>query len=111
MSERLIKTPKETFVLITLNRASLGEAEYVFAEINSASGSPDHTAYIPRKDITVDKQPLTGSKISARLKVRIVEENEDGFLVETEDQGRPVRWKLDKEGNIVPAKLKPVFNA
>jgi hypothetical protein len=110
MQERLTETPKETFVLVTLNRASLGEAEYVFAKINSAPGSPTHTAYIPRKDITVDKQPLTGSKISARLKVRIVEGNKNGFLIETEDQGRPVRWKVDREGKILPAKLEPVFN-
>lgn len=109
MSERLAKTSTETFVPITLNRASLGEAAYVFAVINAAPGSPNHIAYPPREDIIVNQQPV-GKEISARLKVKIVEENQDGFLVETKDGGNVVRWKVNREGKIIPAKLEPVFN-
>lgn len=108
MSERLTKTPKEIFVPITLNRASLGEAPHVFAKINAAPGSPNHIAYVPRRDIIVNQQPV-GEEISAMLKVRIVEEGQDGFLVETEDEGNPVRWRVDREGKIIPARLEPVF--
>jgi len=110
MSERLAETPKETFVSITLNRASLGEASHVFARINAAPGNPNHIAYVPREDIIVNKQSLTGEEISARLRVRIVEKNEQGFLVETEDEGRIVRWRVDGEGKIIPARLEPVFD-
>ena len=110
MSERLAEITKETFVSITLNRASLGDASHVFARINAAPGSPDHIAYVPRKDIIVNDQPLTGDEISARLKVKVVEDKQDGFLVETEDEGNAVRWKVDREGKIIPAKLKPVFD-
>lgn len=35
MSERLKGVSKETFVSITLNRASLGEASHVFAKIHA----------------------------------------------------------------------------
>ena len=110
MPERVRKTTEETFVSITLNRASLGEAPHVFARINAAPGSSDHIAYVLRKDITVNQQTLTGDEISARLKVKILEENQGGFLVETEDAGNPVRWKIDRQGKIIPAELKPVFN-
>lgn len=109
MSERLAKPP-ETFVSITLNRASLGEASHVFARIKATPGSPGHIAYVPRKDIIVDNQPLTGDEISARLRVKVAKVYEDGFLVETEDEGNVVRWKVDREGKIIPAKLEPVFN-
>ena len=110
MSERLVETPKETFVSIIPNRASFGEASPVFAKIKATPGSPSHIAYPPRKDIIVDNQPLTGDELSARLRVKVVEENQGGFLVETEDGGNVVRWKIDSEGRIIPAKLEPVFN-
>lgn len=109
MSERFQDTSRKTFVTITLNRASLGEASHVFAMVDSIPDFPNHIAYVPQKDITINQQ-LVGKEISAKLKVKIVEENQDGFVVETEDSGNQVRWKINREGKIIPAKLKPIFN-
>ena len=110
MPERLTENPRETLVSITLNRASLGEAPHVFARIQAPPGYGAHIAYVPREDVTIDEQLLTGDEISAKLRVRVLEENEKGFLVETQDGKRTVRWSVDKEGRIIPVSLEPVFN-
>lgn len=97
-------TPRRTSLDIVLNRASLGDAEHVFAVIQSIEGVPNYPTYVPRKDVRIKKQPLRGNTLAATLEVDIVGEDSRSYFVETEREGgTKVRLKVNKEqGRIEP---------
>jgi len=110
--ERLeAKASGRTFINIIINRASLGNAEQVFAEIQSVDGEANYPTYVPRKDITINEQSLNGQRLSARLAVDIIDEHNDYYLVETEgEKGCKVRLRVNKkEGKIEPVSHGSIF--
>ena len=64
-----------------LNRASLGDAEFVFVKLTGLVGAKTRVAWVPRKDVVVEEQPLLGEQLRGRLTVMIREEKRDSFLV------------------------------
>ena len=103
-------TPQRTFIDITINRAALGEAQHVFAVIQSIAGEANYPLYVPRRDIIVDEQSLNGEELSARLAVDIIEDHGSYYLVETEREGgSKVRLRVNKEGKIEPLRYKATF--
>jgi len=71
-----------------LNRASLGTADYVFVVIHDLIEPKHKAAWVPRKDLIVDQQPLIGDQLSARLTVRVEREDPDGYVVTLVNDGR-----------------------
>jgi hypothetical protein len=70
-----------------LNRASLGDANYVFAVITDVAEIKRKIAWVPREDITVVDQPLSGSELNAKLKVKIVSESSENIFVSLNNDG------------------------
>ena len=108
---REAKTPERTFINIIINRASLGDAEQVFAKIQSVDGEPNYPTYVPRVDIIVNEQPLDGQELSAKLAADIIDEHDNYYLVEIEgEKGCKVRLRVNKkEGKIEPVSHKATF--
>ncbi|OGM04123.1 hypothetical protein A3E15_02535 [Candidatus Woesebacteria bacterium RIFCSPHIGHO2_12_FULL_42_9] len=104
---------RRTFIPLILNRAALGTAEYVFAVMESVDSEPNHVAYVPRKDIRVREQPITGDEFHATLEVDIVEDHGRYYLVETErEEGSKVRFKVNKEqGKVEPFRHRAIFES
>ena len=104
-------TPERTFINIIINRASLGDAEHVFAEIQSAGNEPNYPTYVPRKDIIIKEQSLDGQRLSAKLAVDIIDEHGHYYLVETEgEKGCKIRLRVNKkEDKIEPVSHKVIF--
>lgn len=65
----------------TLNRASLGKAEYVFAILHGLADGGGKVAWVPRRDVQVDAQPLTCGELTGQLTVPIRLELEDGLCL------------------------------
>lgn len=91
---------QRTSVEIVINRAALGDAEHVFAILESVEGLPNFPAYVSRKDITIKEQPLRGETLRGTLEVDVVEEHDSFYIVETERaEGIKVRLKVSKKGH------------
>ncbi len=73
------KPAKEISIPCRLNRASLGEAEFIFAVIPSLSNTKHKIAYVPRKDVTVLEQPIINQELNGKLKIRVESETNDTF--------------------------------
>ncbi len=100
------------FLRVTLNRASLGTSENVFAliHVESENSHPRYVAYVPRRDILVDEQPVINEELTGRLRVHIVARDDSGeFLVETRNDGRTVRLKATADGELKPIRLVPRY--
>jgi hypothetical protein len=107
----MAEKPEKTFIRIILNRASLGDAEFVFARIQGTSETPCHIAWIPRQNIIIDEQPLNGDEITAKLSVDIIRRQSDGnILINTKDRGNDVQWIINNQGQILPKSSTPVFD-
>lgn len=99
----------EIEIPIVLTKASLGGAGEVFAKIVTTEGQV--CAYLPRERITIDEQPLIGDELTAKLAVRVVEEQSTYVVVETEDSGISVKWRFNLEsGKIEPVGYRPVYS-
>ena len=100
-----------TSIAIILNRAALGDAEIVFAQLETIGGGPNIPIFVPRKNVTVKEQPLTGENLSASLEVDILEDHGAYFLIETEEEfGSKVRFRVNKkQGKIEPIGNKTIF--
>ena len=109
--DREALTSQRTSIEIVLNRASLGDAEHVFAVIQSVEGVPNYAAHVPRRDIRVKEQPLTGETLFATLEVDITEDHGSFYLVETEREGGTrVRLRVNKkQGKIEPMGNQAIF--
>lgn len=96
---------------IVINKASLGDADYVFAVIQSVDGKANYPTLVPRKDIIINEQPLIGGTLSAKLSVEVVEDHTNHYLVETEGMGdHKVMFRVNKkEGKIEPLDYKAIF--
>ena len=70
-----------TAIPCVLNRASLGEAEFVFVKLTGLVGTKTKVAWVPRKDVVIEEQPLLGEQIRGRLTVNIREEKRNSFVV------------------------------
>ena len=79
-----------------LNRASLGEANYVFAVITDVFGQNKKVAWVPREDVTIVTQPLKGTEIIAKIRVKIVEEENDKFVISLNNDGVEEIIAMDK---------------
>lgn len=79
-----------------INRASLGEADYVFAVINELLNLPSKVVWVPRKDLIIEEQPLTGGKLKARLRVKIEREVADTYDVIIVNEGEEETVKVAK---------------
>jgi hypothetical protein len=69
-----------------LNRASLGEANCVFAILRHVEGG-DKVVYVPRRDITVAEQPILSEELKAWLKVPVKEKIGSNYLVIVDNNG------------------------
>lgn len=103
-----VEAPR-TYINIALNRASLGDADNVFAYLDTPTGGM--SGHVPRKDVTVIKQPI-GVELAAKLSVKVVESHDDYDLTEVEiDRGETVILKVDRKTHqIIPIKSKPVYH-
>ncbi len=102
---------RRTTIAITLNRAALGDAELVFAKMESVDGGPNIPIFVPRKNITVKEQPLTGEEFYASLEADVLEDHGSYLLVETEGEfGSKYRFKVNKkQGKIEPIRHRAIF--
>ena len=72
-----------------LNRASLGTSDNVFVVIHNLVEPRDKAAWVPRKDLTVERQPLTGDQLTATLTVTVEREDAHAYVVTLVNNGRP----------------------
>lgn len=70
-----------------LNRASLGNADYVFVVLRDLLDPGGKVAWVPRRDICVEEQPLIGGELKGRLTVQVKEEVSDRYLVTIVNSG------------------------
>jgi hypothetical protein len=70
-----------------INRASLGDADYVFVVLRNLAGQNGKVAWVPREDLLVDEQRLLGGELTARLNVRVKEEREHAYVVALVNSG------------------------
>jgi hypothetical protein len=72
-----------------INRASLGTAEYVFVLIHDLIEPKQKAAWVPRKDLVVERQPLLGDQLTAKLTVHIEREDSAAYFVTLVNDGHP----------------------
>ena len=82
-----------------INRASLGDAEYVFVMIENSVDNPKKIAWVPRKDITIQNQPLSGIELHAELSVDVVDEKTSSYVVLISNEG--IKESLEVEKRIL----------
>lgn len=80
-----------------INRASLGDAEYVFVIIENSINNPRKVAWVPREDITIQTQPLSGIELNAQLSVDVVGENGSNIFVAIKNDGIEETLKIEKD--------------
>jgi len=102
---------QRTSIAVILNRAALGDAELVFAKLETVDGGPNIPSFVPRKNITVKEQPLVGEDFCASLEVDILEDHGTYFLVEIEEEfGTKARFRVNKkQGKIEPIGKKTIY--
>jgi hypothetical protein len=107
---KMSKEAPQTYVNITLNRASFGgdPGDDVFAIIEGEGGCI--VGHVPGDDISIDRQEVS-SHLSAKLKVKIVEEGEKWDAAEVQiNPGEVRRLRIDKKTHkVLPIKMKAVY--
>lgn len=82
MATAHVSNPQESMQIpCILNRASLGSAEYVFVVLRDLVDEGRKVAWVPRDDVIVEKQPLSGRELRGQLAVRVKEVNSHNCLV------------------------------
>ncbi len=110
--ESIPENEEETFeIYVKIGRAALGEARLVFVEMLKTQGKAGIPAYVPKENITIYEQRLTGETLIANLSVRIVEDHGDYLIVETETEGREMlRFRVNKQARkLEPVRNEPVY--
>ena len=89
MSSAQVHPPQNTLTIpCIINRASLGYADYVFVILHELASRSPKVAWVPRTDILVEEQPLSGDQLRARLRVRIEREVADTYEVVLLNEGQ-----------------------
>ncbi len=70
-----------------LNRASMGDAEYVFVRLQNLIDHKGKVAWVPRKKLVIEKQDFQGKELRALLTVEVKEEAPDRYLVSLLNSG------------------------
>ena len=101
---------RRTHIEIEIGRATLGMSKYAFVVMKTLDEKKDQPINIPREDIVIDEQTI-GERLSARLMVDIIGEEDNYYLVETEDgNGIKIKLKVDKDQHrIIPFRYQPIF--
>lgn len=82
-----------------LNQASIGKAEFVFVILRDLADRKGRVAWVPRKDLMLEKQHFQGDEIRARLTVSIKSKVDGVFEVCLRNRGNEEIIKVPK--NIV----------
>ena len=79
-----------------LNRASLGDADYVYVVIINLIDQISKVAWVPRDDLTIEEQQFLGNRLKAKLSVHVEDDISDRYLVKINNSGMEEFLQIQK---------------
>ena len=79
-----------------LNKASLGNADYVFAIIQNIFDNHDKVAWVPRNKLTIKEQPLLSDELNAQISVELKQEEKEKYIVSILNSGSEEIIEIDR---------------
>jgi hypothetical protein len=87
--QEISQDPSSIDIPCLINRASLGTADNVFVLLHKLLEPAQKVAWVPRKDLVVERQPVEGDQLNATLTVHIEREEPNGYVVTIYNNGLP----------------------